>query len=31
MRRAEVPEFELNIQGQMWQPIRFWVDCTVLN
>jgi hypothetical protein len=31
MRRAEMPEYELNIQGQMWQPIRFWIDCTVLN
>lgn len=30
VERWEVPEMEYNIAGQVWQPIRFWVRCTVL-
>ena len=29
--RWEVPDMELNISGQIWQPIRFWVRCMVIN
>ncbi len=29
--RWEVPDMELNIAGQLWQPIRFWVRCLVIN
>jgi len=29
--RWEVPDMQLNVAGQMWQPIRFWVRCLVVN
>ncbi len=29
--RWEVPDMELSIAGQLWQPIRFWVRCLVIN
>lgn len=30
LARWEVPDMELNIGGQVWQPIRFWIECKVV-